>query len=193
MLQDSESEDGEDGDCSVQNDTLGGDTENGEEKEVTAQKNKKSRIRQALVDSDDSDTGDNLQIENVDTSRKSVLSENELREERPLKSGKKSRKHKHSFEDEAAEKSVGKPRRRKERERRAESIKQLIKEKKPSLEVHALGRKSQMLSALNYMFNSIIILFQCFCILCVLITTTDRVWYPQGLLRVLCILGNAAP
>ncbi|XP_048825174.1 claspin isoform X2 [Lagopus muta] len=134
VLQDSESEDGEDGDCSVQNDTLGGDTENGEEKEVTARKNKKSRIRQALLDSDDSDTGDNLQIENLDTSRKSVLSENELREERPLKSGKKSRKHKHSFEDEAAEKSVGKPRRRKERERRAESIKQLIKEKKPSSE-----------------------------------------------------------
>ena len=122
MLQDSESEDGEDGDSSVHNDTLGGDTENGEEKEkVTAQRNKKSRIRQGLLDSDDSDTGDHLQIENLDTSRKSVLSENEVEEGRPLKSGKKSRKHKHSFEDEAAEKAVGKPRRRKERERRAES------------------------------------------------------------------------
>uniref|UniRef100_A0A8C3LV74 Claspin n=1 Tax=Chrysolophus pictus TaxID=9089 RepID=A0A8C3LV74_CHRPC len=136
VLQDSESEDGEDGDCSVPNDTLGGDTENGEEKEVTAQRNKKSRIRQGLLDSDDSDTGDNLQIENLDTSRMSVLSENELEKERPLKSGKKSRKHKHSFEDEAAEKAVGKPRRRKERERRAETVKQLIKEKKPSSEVH---------------------------------------------------------
>nr|ADA82606.1 claspin variant 1 [Gallus gallus]ADA82607.1 claspin variant 2 [Gallus gallus] len=135
VLQDSESEDGEDGDSSVHNDTLGGDTENGEEKEkVTAQRNKKSRIRQGLLDSDDSDTGDHLQIENLDTSRKSVLSENEVEEGRPLKSGKKSRKHKHSFEDEAAEKAVGKPRRRKERERRAESIKQLIKGKKPSSE-----------------------------------------------------------
>ncbi|XP_021231169.1 claspin isoform X3 [Numida meleagris] len=134
VLQDSESEDGEDGDSSVQNAALGGDTENREEKEVTAQRNKKSRIRQGLLDSDDSDTGDRLQFENLDTSRKSVLSENELEEERPLKSGRKSRKHKHNFEDEAAEKAAGKPRRRKERERRAESIKRLIKEKKPSTE-----------------------------------------------------------
>ncbi|OXB66395.1 hypothetical protein ASZ78_011929 [Callipepla squamata] len=133
VLQDSESED-DGGDSPVQNDALGGDTENGEEKEkVTAQRNKKSQIRQGLLDSDDSDTGDCLQSENLDPSRKSVLSENELEEERPLKSGKKSRKDKHNLGDKAAEKAAGKPR-RKERERRAESIKQLIKEKKPSSE-----------------------------------------------------------
>ncbi|NXJ15535.1 CLSPN protein, partial [Odontophorus gujanensis] len=133
VLQDSESED-DGGESSVQNDALGGDTENGEEKEkFTAQRNKKSRIRQGLLDSDDSDTGDCLQSENLDPSRKSVLPENELEEERPLKSGKKSRKHKHNLEDKAAEEAAGKPR-RKEREGRAESIKQLIKEKKPSSE-----------------------------------------------------------
>ncbi|XP_072211544.1 claspin isoform X2 [Excalfactoria chinensis] len=135
VLQDSESEDGEDGDSSMQKDALGGDRENGEEKEeVIAQRNRKSRIRQAVLDSDGSDSEDHFQIDNHDTSRKFVLPENELEEEKPLKSGKKSRKHKHGFEGEAAEKAVGKPRRRKERERRAESIKQLIKEKKPSSE-----------------------------------------------------------
>ncbi|NXF31221.1 CLSPN protein, partial [Nyctibius bracteatus] len=139
VLQDSESEDGEDGGSFVQDDTLGGDKENGEEKEnVTAQRNKKSRrIRQGLLDSDDSDTGDRLQIENLETSRKPGLPENELEEERPLKSGKKYRQHKqqkHGFEEETAKKAVGKPRRRKEKERRIESIKQLKKEKKPRAE-----------------------------------------------------------
>ncbi|XP_065600415.1 claspin [Cyrtonyx montezumae] len=133
VLHDSESED-DGGESSVQNGALGGDTENGEEKDrVTAQRNKKSRIRRGLLDSDDSDAGDCLQSENLDPRGKSVLSENELEEERPLKSGKKPRKHKHNLEDKAAESAAGKPR-RKERERRAESIKQLIKEQKPSSE-----------------------------------------------------------
>ncbi|NXC43158.1 CLSPN protein, partial [Penelope pileata] len=134
VLRDSESE-GEDGDSFVQNDTVGGDTENGEEKEnVAAQRDKKSRrIRQGLLDSDGSDTGDHLQIENLDTSRKSVLLE--LEEERPLKSGKKYRKHKHDFEEEEAKKAAGKSRQRREKGRRVESIKQLKKEKKPSAEV----------------------------------------------------------
>uniref|UniRef100_A0A8C2YEV3 Claspin n=1 Tax=Coturnix japonica TaxID=93934 RepID=A0A8C2YEV3_COTJA len=135
VLQDSESEDGEDSDSSVQKESQSGDRENGEEKEdVIAQRNKKSRIRQAVLDSDGSDNEDHLQTDNLDTSKKSDLPENELEEEKQLKSGKKSRKHKHGFEGEAAEKAVGKPRRRKERERRAESIKQLIKGKKPSSE-----------------------------------------------------------
>lgn len=144
VLQDSESEDGEDGGFSVQNDTLGGDKENREEKEnITAQRNRKSRrIRQGLRDSDDSDTDDQLQIENLETSRKSGLPENELEKERPLKSGKKYRKHKqqkHDFEEETAKKAVGKSRRRKEKERRIESIKQLKKEEKPRAEVYILA------------------------------------------------------
>ncbi|KFV54476.1 Claspin, partial [Gavia stellata] len=137
VLQESESEDGEDGGSFVQNNALSGDKENGEEKEnITAQRNKKShRIRQGLLDSDDSDTGDRLQIENLETSRKSGLPENELEEERPLKSGKKYRKRKRDFEEETTKKAVGKSRRRKEKERRIESIKQLKKEKKPRAEV----------------------------------------------------------
>ncbi|XP_075029260.1 claspin isoform X2 [Calonectris borealis] len=137
VLQDSDSEDGEDAAFFAQNDTLGGDKENGEEKEnITTQRNKKShRIRQGLLDSDDSDTGDQLQIANLETSRKSGLPENELEEERPLKSGKKYRKHKLDFEEETAKKAVGKSRRRKEKERRIESLKQLKKEKKPRAEV----------------------------------------------------------
>ncbi|XP_059686627.1 claspin [Gavia stellata] len=136
VLQESESEDGEDGGSFVQNNALSGDKENGEEKEnITAQRNKKShRIRQGLLDSDDSDTGDRLQIENLETSRKSGLPENELEEERPLKSGKKYRKRKRDFEEETTKKAVGKSRRRKEKERRIESIKQLKKEKKPRAE-----------------------------------------------------------
>ncbi|KAM6314009.1 claspin isoform 2-T2 [Podargus strigoides] len=140
VLQDSESEDGEDGGSFVQNDTLGGDKENGEEKEtIAAPRNKKShRIRQGLLDSDDSDTGDRLQIENLETSRKSDLPENEVEEERLLKSGKKYRKHKqhkHDFEEKTGKKAVVKSRRRKEKERQIESIKQLKKEKKPRAEV----------------------------------------------------------
>uniref|UniRef100_A0A663MW71 Claspin n=1 Tax=Athene cunicularia TaxID=194338 RepID=A0A663MW71_ATHCN len=140
VLQDSESEDGEDGGSFVQNDAPGEDKENGEEKEnVAAQRDKKShRIRRGLLDSDDSDTGDRLQIETLETSRKSGLSENELEEERPLKSGKKYRKHKphkRDFEEEVAKKAVGKiRRRRKEKEKTIESIKQLQKEKKPRAE-----------------------------------------------------------
>ncbi|XP_035746823.1 claspin [Egretta garzetta] len=135
VLQESESEDGEDGGSFVQNDTLGGDKENEEEKEnVTAQRNKKShRIRQGLLDSDDSDNGDRLQIENCETSRKSGSPEDELEEERPLKSGKKYRKHKHDSEKETPKKAVGKSR-GKEKERRIGSIKQLKKEKKPRAE-----------------------------------------------------------
>ncbi|XP_010157320.1 PREDICTED: claspin, partial [Eurypyga helias] len=136
VLQDSESEDGEDCNSFVQNGTLDGDKENREEKEeVTAPRNKKShRIRQGLLDSDDSDTGDQLQSENLETSRKSRLTENELEKERPLKSGKKCRKHKPDFEEETAKKPVRKPKRRKEKERRTESIKQLKKDKKPRAE-----------------------------------------------------------
>lgn len=143
VLQDSESEEGEDGDSSVQEDALGGDKENGEEKEnVAAEKNKKShRIRPALLDSDDSDAGDRLQIENLERSRVSGLPEGELEEERPLKSGKKYRKHKHKqdVEEEPAKEAVGKSRRRKEKEKIMESIKQLRKEKKPVAEVGILA------------------------------------------------------
>ncbi|XP_039942062.1 claspin isoform X2 [Hirundo rustica] len=135
VLQDSESEEGEDGGSSVQEDALGGDKENGEEKEnVAAEKNKKShRIRPALLDSDDSDTGDRLQIENLETGRRSGL----LEEERPLKSVKKYRKHKHKHdvEEEPAKEPVAKSRRRKQKEKIMESIKQLRKEKKPVAEV----------------------------------------------------------
>ncbi|XP_010084609.1 PREDICTED: claspin, partial [Pterocles gutturalis] len=139
VLQDSESEDGEDGGSFVDDSTLGRHKENGEEKEnTTDQRSKKSRgIRQGPLDSDDSDTGDQLQIENLETSRKSGLPEDELEEERPLKPGKKYRKHKphkHDFEEETAKKSVGKSRRRKEKERTIESIKQLKKGKKPGTE-----------------------------------------------------------
>ncbi|XP_042649842.1 claspin isoform X2 [Tyto alba] len=137
VLQDSESEDGEDGGSLVQNDAPGEDKENGEEKEnITAQGNKKShRIRQGLLDSDGSDTGDRLQIENLETSRKSGLPENESEEERPPKSRKKYRKHKQNFEEETEKKAVGKSRRRKEKERKIQSIKQLKKEKKSRVEV----------------------------------------------------------
>ncbi|KFZ45334.1 Claspin, partial [Antrostomus carolinensis] len=137
VLEDSESEDGEDGGSVVHNDIPGGDEENGEEKEnITAQRNKKPhRICQGLLDSDDSDTGDRLQAENLETSRKS---ENQLEEERPLKSGKKYRKrkqHKRDFEEETVKKAgEGKSRRRKEKERIIESIKELKKEK-PRAEV----------------------------------------------------------
>ncbi|KAM4757643.1 claspin isoform 2-T3 [Cyanocitta cristata] len=140
VLQDSESEEGEDGDLSVQEDALGGDKGNGEEEKenIAAEKNKKShRIRPALLDSDDSDTGDRLQIENLGTNRMSGLPEGELEEERPLKSGKKYRKHKHKqdVEEEPAKEAVGKSRRRRKKEKIMESIKQLRKEKKPVAEV----------------------------------------------------------
>ncbi|OPJ71773.1 claspin isoform B [Patagioenas fasciata monilis] len=140
IFQDSESEDGEDGGSFVQNDVLRGDNENEEEKEnITAQRNKKShRIRQGLLDSDDSDAGDQLQVESLETSRKSGLMESEPQEERPLKPGKKYRKHKQhkeDFEEETAKKAIGKSRRRKEKERRIESLKELKKEKKPRAEV----------------------------------------------------------
>ncbi|XP_014113930.1 PREDICTED: claspin isoform X1 [Pseudopodoces humilis] len=138
VLQDSECEEGEDGGSSVQEDNLGGDKENGEEKEnVAAEKNKKSRrVHPAVLDSDDSDTGDQLQIENLETGRTSGLLEGELEEERPLKSGKKYRKHKHkrSVEEEPAKETVAKLRRRK-KEKIMESIKQLTKTKKPVAEV----------------------------------------------------------
>ncbi|XP_063275059.1 claspin isoform X2 [Prinia subflava] len=137
VLQDSESEEGEDGGSSVQEDALGGDKENGEEKEnIAAEKNKKShRVRPALLDSDDSDTGD--QIENLETGRTSGLPEGDLEEERPLKSVKKYRKHKHKHDvgEEPAKEAVAKSRRRKEKEKIMESIKQLRKAKKPVAEV----------------------------------------------------------
>lgn len=152
VLQDSESEDGEDGGTPMQNDALGGDVESGEEKEnILVQKNKKSRrIRQLLLDSDDSDTGDHLQIENLETNRKTVLPEKDLEEESPLKSGKKYRKHENNCEEETTKKAVVRSRRKeKERERRIASIKQLKKEKKPRAEVFVFGRNSHMLSPLS--------------------------------------------
>uniref|UniRef100_U3JDF4 Claspin n=1 Tax=Ficedula albicollis TaxID=59894 RepID=U3JDF4_FICAL len=137
VLQDSESEEGEDGDSPVQEDALDGDKENEEEKEnFAAEKKKKShRVRPSLLDSDDSNTGDRLQIENLETGRKSALPECELEEKRPRKSGKKHSKHRHSIEEEPAEEGVAKSRRRKGKEKIMESIKQLRKEKKPVAEV----------------------------------------------------------
>ncbi|NXF85538.1 CLSPN protein, partial [Eubucco bourcierii] len=138
VLQDSESEEGEDGDFFVQNETPDGDKENGEEKEnISAQRNKKShRIHQGLLDSDDSDTDDQLQVKNFETSSKFDFPEAELEKEKPLKSGKKYRKHKHDAGEETAKKTVGKSR-RKEKERRAEPLEQLKKEK-PKAEVDIL-------------------------------------------------------
>ncbi|KFO89355.1 Claspin, partial [Buceros rhinoceros silvestris] len=138
VLQDSESEDGEEGGSFAQSHTPDGDEENGEEKEnVIAQRNQKPhRICQGLLDSDDSDTGDRLQVENPGTSGKPGLPENEMGEERPLKSGKKYRKHKHhkhGSEEETAKKVVGKSRRRKEK--RIETLEQLKKKKRPGAEV----------------------------------------------------------
>lgn len=143
VLQDSESEDGEEGGSFVQSGTPGRDEENGEEKEnVTAQRNQKPhRICQGLLESDDSNTGDRLQVENPGMSGKPGLPENEVEEERPLKSGKKYRKHKHhrhGSEEEMAKKVVGKSRRRKEKEKRIETLEQLKKKKRPGAEVRIL-------------------------------------------------------
>ncbi|KFP82977.1 Claspin, partial [Acanthisitta chloris] len=138
VLQDSDSEDGEDRGSSMQEDPLGGEQENGEKENISAQRDRKShQIRQALLDSDDSDTGEQQQAENLGTSRTSGLPEAELEEERPLKSGKKYRKHKHkhNVEEEMGKKAAGKSRRRKEKETRTESLKQLRKEEKPGAEV----------------------------------------------------------
>ncbi|XP_053854972.1 claspin isoform X3 [Vidua macroura] len=133
VLQDSESEEEEeeDGGSPVQEDALGGDKENGEEKEnIGAERKKSHRVHPALLDSDDSDTG------NLGTGSTSALPEGELEEGRALKSGKKYRKHKHklSIEEEPAKEAVAKSRRRKEKEKIMESIKQLRKEKKPVAE-----------------------------------------------------------
>lgn len=140
VLEDSESEE-EDGGSPVQEDALGGDKENeGEKQNITAEKKKSHRILPAVLDSDDSDTGDPVQIENLETGRSSALPEGEQGEERPLKSGKKYRKHKHkrSIEEEPAKEAGAKSRRRKEKEKIMESIKQLRKEKKPVAEVGVL-------------------------------------------------------
>lgn len=140
VLQDSESEDGEEGGFFAQSHTPDGDEENGEEKEnMTSQRNQKPhRIRQGLLDSDNSDTGYQLQVENPGTSGKPGLPENEVGEERPLKSGKKYRKHKHhkhGSEEETAKKVVGKSRRRKEKDKRIETLEQLKKKRRPGAEV----------------------------------------------------------
>ncbi|XP_056364889.1 claspin isoform X2 [Oenanthe melanoleuca] len=135
VLQDNESEEEEeDGDSPVQEDALGGDKENEEEKEnFAAEMKKKSHgVRPALLDSDDSNTGD--QTENIETGSKSALPEGELEEKRPRKSGKKHSKHRHSVEEEPAEEAGAKSRRRKGKEKIMESIKQLRKEKKPVAE-----------------------------------------------------------
>ncbi|XP_041335389.1 claspin isoform X3 [Pyrgilauda ruficollis] len=143
VLEDSESEEEEDGGSPVQENALGGDKENGEEKEnIAAGKKKSHRVCPALLDSDDSDSGDPLQPENLDTGRTAGLPEGELEEERPLKSGRKYRKHKqkHDVEGEPAKEAVAKSRRRKEKEKIMESIKQLRKEKKPVAEVNGAER-----------------------------------------------------
>ncbi|KGL83754.1 Claspin, partial [Tinamus guttatus] len=136
LLQDSESEGEEESSSFKKNDTLGAVLENGEEKENTAaQRNKTSRrVCRGLLDSDDSDAEDRLRTENFEKSKKSGLSEDEPGGEKPLKSVKKHRKKPHDLGEETAKKSVGKSRRRKEKERRAESIKELKKGKKPRAE-----------------------------------------------------------
>ncbi|XP_064254418.1 claspin isoform X2 [Passer domesticus] len=143
VLEDSESKEEEDGGSPVQEDALAGDKENGEEKEnVAAEKQKCQRVCPALLASGASDTGDPLQPENLGAGRAAGLPEGELPEERPLKSGRKHSKHKHKRDvgEEPAKGAVAKSRRRKEKEKIMESIKQLRKEKKPVAEVGGAER-----------------------------------------------------
>uniref|UniRef100_A0A674IMA2 Claspin n=1 Tax=Terrapene triunguis TaxID=2587831 RepID=A0A674IMA2_9SAUR len=137
VLQDSESEGEEEGIFPEKTDIVDGDVESGEENENNfAQKNKKSRrIRQALRDSDESDTGDPLHPGNLEIDVKSELTKDEfgsqVREpvEMSVKSQKKYQKHKSDFEKET-DKVIGKSRRKTEKERKIEAIRQLKKEKK---------------------------------------------------------------
>ncbi|KYO48065.1 claspin [Alligator mississippiensis] len=79
VLQDSESE-GEERGCSLEKtDTVAEDVKSGEEKEhLIARKNKKHRIRQALLDSDESDIGDTLDHKNLEIDEQSDATQNEL-------------------------------------------------------------------------------------------------------------------
>ncbi|EMP34890.1 Claspin, partial [Chelonia mydas] len=137
VLQDSESEGEAESIFLEKTDIVDGDVENGEENEnIFAPKNKKShRIRQALRDSDESDTGDPLHPENLEIDVKSELTKDELGSQmrKPIKmsvkSRKKYKKHKSDFEKET-DKVIGKSRRKTEKERKIEAIRQLKKEKK---------------------------------------------------------------
>uniref|UniRef100_A0A8C3T8F8 Claspin n=1 Tax=Chelydra serpentina TaxID=8475 RepID=A0A8C3T8F8_CHESE len=137
VLQDSESEGEEEGIFPEKTDIVDGDVQSGEENEnIFAQKNKKShRIRQALRDSDESDTGDPPHPENLETDVKSELTKDELGSqmrkpvEISVKSQKKYKKHKSDFEKET-DKVTGRSRRKTEKERKIEAIRQLKKEKK---------------------------------------------------------------
>ncbi|XP_074832479.1 claspin [Carettochelys insculpta] len=135
VLQDSESE----GESIFPERTniVDGDVECGKENEnFFAQKNKIShRIGQALRDSDESDTGDPLHPENLETDKKSEWTEDELGPQvrktvdKSVKSRKKYKNHKHNFEKET-DKVMGKSRRKTEKERKMEAIRQMKKEKK---------------------------------------------------------------
>ncbi|XP_065277812.1 claspin [Emys orbicularis] len=137
VLQDSESEGEEEGIFPEKTDIVDGDVESGEENENNfAQKNKKShRIRQALRDSDESDTGDPLHSGNLEIDVKSELTKDEFGSqvrkpvEMSVKSQKKYKKHKSDFEKET-DKVIGKSRRKTEKERKIEAVRQLKKEKK---------------------------------------------------------------
>nr|XP_042709942.1 claspin isoform X2 [Chrysemys picta bellii] len=137
VLQDSESEGEEEGIFPEKTDIVDGDVESGEENENNfAQKNKKShRIRQALRDSDESDTGDPLHPGNLEIDVKSELTKDEFGSqvrkpvEMSVKSRKKYKKHKSDFEKET-DKVIGKSRRKTEKERKIEAVRQLKKEKK---------------------------------------------------------------
>ncbi|XP_006110790.3 claspin isoform X2 [Pelodiscus sinensis] len=137
VLQDSESEGEEEGIFPKKSDIVDEDVEHGEENENTfATKNKKShRIQQALRDSDESDTGDPLHPENLEIDMKSELTKDELGSqvrkpaEMSVKSWKKYKKHKHSFNQEP-DRVIGKSRRKTEKERKMEAIRQMKTEKK---------------------------------------------------------------
>ncbi|XP_067389778.1 claspin isoform X2 [Emydura macquarii macquarii] len=137
VLQDSESEGEEEHISPEKTNMVDGDVESKVQNEnIFAQKNKKShRIRQALQDSDESDTGDLLHPENLEIDVTSELTKDELGSqvkkpaEMSVKSRKKYKNHKNDFEEETA-KVIGKSRRKMEKERKMEAIRQLKKEKK---------------------------------------------------------------
>uniref|UniRef100_A0A8C8RAF3 Claspin n=1 Tax=Pelusios castaneus TaxID=367368 RepID=A0A8C8RAF3_9SAUR len=137
LLQDSESESEEEHISPKKTDMVDVDVESGQQDEnIFAQKNKKSyRIRQGLRDSNESDTGDLLHPENLEINVKSESTKHELGSQvkKPaamsMKSRKKYKNHKSDFEAETA-KVIGKSRRKMEKEKRMEAIRQLKKEKK---------------------------------------------------------------
>ncbi|XP_019403288.1 PREDICTED: claspin isoform X2 [Crocodylus porosus] len=136
VLQDSESE-GEERGCSLEKaNTVAEDVKSGEEKEhLITRKNKKHRIRQALLDSDESDIGDTLDHKNLEIDEKSGATQNKLDLGSQVAilptSLKQYKKHKSNFEDETGTKAMGKSRRRRmEKEKKMEAIRELKKEKK---------------------------------------------------------------